>query len=354
MSKLINVGALTDLVESSGLKTRGNSRSWIFDCPKCGKRDKLFMLKENGNFVCWVCKETIGFKGAPEYALTEILNRPLSDLKRILYGEQAIQSQQFLVTKLKDFFGDEDEVDEDAGEIQEQVWPVDFYPIDHKFSARGLTYLQSRGIDLNLAQKYGLRYSPPTRRVIFPIQYQGKLYGWQARAVFDTDSYDPETGETSSVPKVLTAKGVRKEHMFMYMDNLVGDHAVLSEGPVDGIKADLCGGNVVSMGKAVSAQQVGILRNSGVKRLYLALDRDAATEIYRVAREFPDLTTYLMLAPRPWHDHGEMLTTEVLDTFNKAEVFTGAKIIDSIDDDFDSLYARSIKWKRSNARRRAR
>jgi hypothetical protein len=350
-----NEKALHDLINSSGLKPRENSRSWIFDCPKCGKEKKLFLLKTNGNFACWVCKDTIGYKGAPEYALTDLLNRSVTDLKRILYGESAIRSTQYLVTNLRDFFAEDDEMDEDAGELQEVLWPIDYYPIDHKFSGRGLAYLQGRGVSLELAQKYGVRYCPPSRRVIFPIQYQGKLYGWQGRAVFDTETYDPETGKTDSVPKVLTTKGLQKESLFMYMDNLGGEHAVLTEGPMDGIKADLCGGNVVSMGKAVSAQQVGLLRNSGVKRIYLALDRDAATEIYRVAREFYDVETYLMLAPRPWHDHGEMEPEGVLETFRQAQLFNNAVLIDGIDTDFEAVQARALRWqKRGDRGRRTR
>lgn len=344
--KPANKAVLNELVRSSGLPMRENSRSWIFTCPKCEK-DKLFMFKETGRFVCWICKETEGFMGNPEYALREMLGMPLSVLRLKLYGFEEQQAQMFLDVRLKDFFGDEDEIDEDAGEMEILAYPPDFYPIDHKFSARGLTYLQGRGIGLELAMKYNLRYCPPDRRVIFPITSQGNLYGWQGRFIEPSEYLDPETGDVYRTPKIVTPKGVRKENTLMFMDNLHGhDHAVVCEGPVDGIKADLCGGNVVTMGKAVSRAQINLLLNCGLKRIYLGLDPDAGLEILRLTREFAELENRLLLPEPGCEDLGASSCEGVLASFLAAPRINNAQIFAFVERDWETLTKRMVRHER--------
>jgi hypothetical protein len=47
------------------------------------------MFKSDGRFVCWVCAETSGFKGRPEFALQELLGMSLSSIKEKIYGDSA-------------------------------------------------------------------------------------------------------------------------------------------------------------------------------------------------------------------------------------------------------------------------
>ncbi len=120
----------------------------------------------------------------------------------------------------------------------------------------------------------------------------------------------------------------------MFANRLVGSkHVVVCEGPIDAIKADWCGGNVATMGKAVglgqvktlrdpdrlNRQQVGAICGAGIQKVYLALDDDAARETERLVRQFSDLEVYQMIPPAPYHDLGEMDYPEVL------ELFRGAK-----------------------------
>lgn len=347
--------ALNELVRASGLPFRENSRSWIFTCPKCEKPDKLFMFKETGRFVCWVCKETEGFMGSPEYALREMLGIPLGVIRRKLYGFEEQQAQLYLTVHLRDFFGEDDEIDEDAGELEIVAFPPDFYPIDHKFAYRGLAYLQGRGIGLDLAQKYGLRYCPPERRVIFPITSEGNLYGWQARFIEPSEYMDPETGDIYKTPKIITPKGVKKENTLMFMDNLHGyEHAVVTEGPVDGIKADLCGGNVVTMGKAVSRAQINLLLNCGLKRIYLGLDPDAGLEILRLTREFSELENYLLLPEAGQEDLGASSCEGVLQSFLSAPRINNAQIFAFVERDWNLITQRVVRHERLLEARRMR
>jgi DNA primase len=334
----VKTEVLADLIQSGGAPYRENSVSYIFTCPRCQKANKLYLRKGDGRFVCWVCKETEGFQGRPEFALTELLGVPLKELKSKLYGTEDPQATIYLEFRVKDFFADDDEVDLDADELQWVLWPLDCYEIGHRFAAKGLAYLEGRGVSAEMAARYGLRYCPPQQRVMFPIESGGTLYGWQGRKVGPTEFVDEETGETTSIPKVTTLKGVRKESTLMFADRLRdSEHAVVCEGPMDGLKADLCGGNVVTMGKAVSRQQIALLHNAGIRKVYLALDPDAANEIMRLVREFSDLEVYDMRAPEPFKDLGEMTPGDVLEVFRRARRITAANLVTYVERDFDRL-----------------
>ncbi len=334
----INRSALEDLI--SRTSHRQNSKSWIMTCPKCGKSDKLYMLKGSGRFCCWICKETEGFQGAPEYAFAALLNMSVKAVKKLLYGEIEIQGTVHLNLQLKDWFDDDEEVEE-AVELQPRGWPIDYHPIDHRFSKRGLDYLQQRGVSLEIAKMYDLRYSPDERRVIFPISSQGTLYGWQARSILPSVIETPN-GDVQTV-KIMTTKGLPKEHTLMYVDRLQGSqHAVLTEGPFDGIHAHWCGGNVVTMGKAVGKYQIGILRNAGIKRLYLGLDRDANDEIARIASEVGgEMELFLLFPPENYQDLGATPLETVHQAFLNAPRYRRGQML-SYADDFETVYKRRL------------
>lgn len=325
---------LREFLDRTGLSYKQNSRSYVFDCPKCRRKDKLYIEKKNGRFICFRCAEEDGYKGRPEFALADLALMPLSEVRKALYGEQYSGTAYELDLKLRDLFGDEDVIDEEAVvTIPQMYWPVDYYPIDHKSAARGAAYLAGRGIDLETARRYGLRYCPAKRRVIFPVELGDRLVGWQERLIVPNRSWDEENQEWRETPKMLSSKDIPTAHVVMFANRLVGSkHVVVCEGPVDAIKADLCGGNVATMGKAIgqgqidvirnpqklTQQQVGLLRYGGIEKVYLALDPDAAKETARLVNEFSDLEVYVMQPPKPYKDLGEMSPPEVLDLFHGA------------------------------------
>lgn len=314
------------MIENSGISYRQNSQSFIFVCPRCNKKDKLYIRKTDGRFVCFVCAEGEGkFKGKGEFALTELLQLPLGEVQRRLYGESFTGKmiEDLLQLQLYDFYGDDDEIEEDVtGTLPTLLWPLDFFTIDDPRSARGLKYLEEeRGIPLALAKTYNLRYCPSQRRVIFPVEVRGRLIGWQARSIMPSGwgEWTDKEGAIHTTPKILGNKGLRREIALMYGDKLNGsEHAVICEGPIDGIKAHLCGGNAVTMGKAVSDAQLKAIAYSGVKRVYLALDPDAAAEMDRICRALGHLELYHLLPLRGRKDLGEMTPEEVLGQFHKA------------------------------------
>lgn len=315
---------LKRVLKESGLSYTENSRSYIFTCPKCDKAKKLYIRKSDGRFVCFFCKELHGFHGRAEYGLSALLNVPVKDIVAVLYeGRVVHEGDAYLeMDELRDFFEDEDQEEVSHELVQ---WPIETYTMDDPKAARGLEYLKGRGIPQSIAMQYGLRYYPEQRRVMFPVQSGPHLFGWQARLVIPHIWYDQE-GNQREIPKILTSKGLRREHVLMFGDRLIGsDHAILCEGPVDGIKAHYCGGNVVTMGKAVSPTQVSLLKRVGVRRIYLALDPDAAEETERLVRDLGDLELYDMTATGA-KDLGEMSFEEVYELFLSCSPISASRV----------------------------
>lgn len=321
---------LKSLIETSGLKYKQTSRSWYFRCPRCAKKDKLYISKGNGRFVCFYCREIDGFQGKPEFALCELLGEPIAVIRERLYGTAIIDGSTHLDIDLRDFFGDGDELDEDADMFSTMHFPFDYYPIDTpKLAEKGALYLEGRGVPLDIAKQYNIRYCPTRRRVVFPVEYGGRVVGWQERLVIADRKVDEKTGEVIyEAPRLLSSKEIPRDNTLMFSDRLLGvNHAVLCEGPVDALKAHLCGGNVATMGKVVTEAQLNLLRNAGIKKLYVALDPDAWAEASAVVRRMGDLECYLMRPSPGYKDLGEMSMAQVYDTFKSAVRVTPAHIL---------------------------
>jgi DNA primase len=175
--------------------------------------------------------------------------------------------------------------------------------------------MEKRGIPVEVSAQYDLTYWASKQRVIFPIYLDGLVYGYQARTIVNAE------------PKILGSKGLKRDRLVMFSQRLTGDHAVVCEGPIDALKAHLCGGNVATMGKAVSSKQIELLRSKGVRKLYLALDPDAADETAKLVRDnWQDFEVYQMEVPHPYKDFGEMSFGEVRDCFDAAKRANPAKL----------------------------
>jgi hypothetical protein len=288
---------LEALIRNAGIAFRTNAKSFIFTCPLCDKADRLWMYRATGRFKCYHCATSKGFRGAPEFALKELTGRKIEDLRKELYGDEVVPAGYFLGFDFNDY-GEEDDTVEDIS-FTPMEWDANCKPLDHPHSARGVAYLEKkRGIPLSVAMQYRIRYNPVERAVAFPVYVDGVLVGWQYRVV-----YDPKPNQL----KVWTEGENFRENAVMFAERLLDcSHAVLCEGPVDALKAHLVGGNVASMGKEVSNGQIRMLLNAGVRKLYLALDPDAAGAIDPLLERFEGASVHLVKLPPGYKDIGEM------------------------------------------------
>lgn len=294
---------LKQTIEASGLKFKKSAASFIFDCPRCEKKDKLYIRRKDGAFICFYCAETEGFKGRCDYALAELMGLPLQEVRTLLFGSNNRVFKENLLNIKLTLDGFERE------EAQPIEMPADFFPIDSEWAQKGMAYVNSRGIPAEIAKEYGLMFNRASQRVIFPVLAKGKLYGYQARTIGRAE------------PKILTSTGLLRDRLVMFQDRLAqSPHAVICEGPVDAIKAHGCGGNIATMGKIVAEGQIRLIMAAGVKRIYLALDPDAGEEISLLAQKIGSEVELYHLVPAPgFKDLGEMSFDAVYGQFLKAE-----------------------------------
>ena len=318
--------ALRHIIEAGDQSFKENSVSFIFDCPLCGS-EKLYFRKSDGQFRCWKCAESVRFKGRAQWGLAALYGGRADDWQRLLEGEQGLRGRLDIV--LEDPWGDDEEVLDIREPLVNWEWPLLSVGADQLEFEPGRQYLRSRGIGEAMIQKYSIRYSPAENRVQFPFVVDGQLVGWQGRLCGPAEILDTLTGQYRKLNKVLTTiqDGVQGRH-FMFGDSLKhAKHAVLCEGPVDALKAELCGGNVASLGKAVTQYQLDYLGYC-VDSLYIGLDPDAVEDISRLVRDKRmGLKTYILPPPKGCKDLGEAEPEAVYEGFRTARQFYGGQII---------------------------
>jgi hypothetical protein len=269
---------LAQYIKDLGLSFHETSKSFMFNCPLCGGKDKLYIRKSDGRFRCFKCVTDKGFGGNVEYAIIELTDLPLKQVKESLYGS-AQERSGYLELQMKDFLDQEEDEEIQEEKLPILTWPYHCIPISEPGAQNGLSYLQGRGIPLDVANTYGIRYSPQNRAVVFPVQVGGDLLGWQYRTIDPHRFLVDDT--VKERPKAWSSPNLPRDKVFMFANRLKGaDAAVLTEGPIDCLKAHLFNqGNVAAMGKAISSAHVAILLRSGVKTVYVGLDPDAFSEL---------------------------------------------------------------------------
>lgn len=248
------------------------SRSFIFNCPCCGGKEKLYIEKSTGESVCFkqgtpMCPKN---RSTAEYALHCLTKIAIKAIKDLLYSKEfVIQSDIASFTDLIK----ETKTSKNKDTLELGTLEMHFHPIDTEESRPGIYYLLKRGITLEMMKKYDIMYSPVMRRVIFPVIMDQKIYGWQGRAIDNVDK----------AFRMHNMPGPWKTLTLMFYDNIVNkEFAILAEGPVSALKFEKVGNFVASMGKGISQTQLELLRKAGIKKLYLALDRDADDKLEQI------------------------------------------------------------------------
>ena len=335
-SRKVNAEALVELLRTEGIDFQNGSKSWVLDCPLCGKR-KFAIRKTDGYSKCYKCGED--FKGWADFTLAKLLKSSRAELARLIYG---VSYSTFTTKKVEDLdrfvdhWGEQSPVDEEEIVLSGPQWPLeifvspDHHPLESRVGAPGLAYLENRGVSLELAQEYGVKYDPVQERVIFPIVIEGVLRGWQGRLIRRVQYVD-KSGHERELPKVMT-EGEVGGKILGFQDRLKGlDYGIITEGPFDAIKMHLCGGNTFTMGKSVTPVQLDIyVRHYGLRKIYIGLDDDAADEVMRVVRAltaYGDITMYRIEAAPGREDLGAGTLDENLEQFRAARRVVPGQLI---------------------------
>jgi len=335
---------LLDILRNVPGGFRREGTAVVTKCPKCLKSNLRFRIIDPPKstypcrFTCFsaVCSSN-KYSGHPEYALSEILGISIHEARTLLYGRNnsiTIKSSDFKKIDLESLQIES----ESSTKLVPCSMPSIYLPIDHNASERGLAYLQSRGIPLDIAKHYGVRYSPTDRSIVFPIVSNSKLVGWQTRLVIPHKWKDAD-GKINISNKTSTSFGFKRQ-VWMFGDNLINsDHAFVLEGPVDAIKAHKCGGNVASLGKELTNGLINVLSSYKWRKLYCGLDKDAVIEITKLVKEFdqfykyPNREVYLVDWPDRLDNEGKQIDAgglsfdEVYDCFRSARKTSSNSVI---------------------------
>ena len=310
------IAASEDVLENilaSGSHTFKNGRkSWILECPDCGKM-KLWIRKKDGIGCCFRCGTKYAGKSLL-FLLSRIYGIEVDVLQELLYNDTQQFNTEFddLIVSFEDYFEteDKDEVTVDQIEI-----PDNIVFLSHPHAWAGVEYLKKRGVSIEIAEHYDVRYDIEQRRVVFPVKNGDYWVGWQGRWIGDPDSID--------APRRIDTRGQINGKYIMFDHRLKGiKHAIITEGPFDAIKCHLCGGNTATMGKTLSDQQVKIYKNSDIDRLYVGLDNDAFIENENILRQLDGyMEVYRLKTPPGREDLGASTFEEVKQSFEQSKNF---------------------------------
>lgn len=306
-----------EFIEKFGYDVKIRPATLYTTCPKCGRNDKFSVRKSDGATVCYHGSCTYGSSRPFHYWIAAVKKISLEQAKTILFGiEEAEMSDLGLDLKL-DFHKRTEAAEEEILPIE---WPPEgVYKIDGIGGVDGASYLNKRGIPSDIALKYDIRYSPKQSRVFFPILMDDECYGYQARHI---DKVDAKF-------RMRNNEGYQRGQLVMFYNNLTkSSHAIIAEGPIDALKFDKCGGNIATLGKVVTDKQLQSIIDTGIEKIFLALDEDANIEtinlfekitlpVYKV--ELPESVKQRCKTQGKKADFGECTFDECFKAFNEAE-----------------------------------
>jgi hypothetical protein len=312
---------IKEILSENGISLRETSRSFHAKCPECGKPDKLYIDKKTGATVCF--RDSWHFKGSFPYYLAKTLGISIEEARQMVLSDgNPVDVNAPLII---DLLGS-NKVDEEQEYLQPIHWP-EIGTESAISNQEAFAYAQGRGIDTVMMAKYDMQFDPYSRRLQIPIKMQGICYGWQGRAI---DPVEPKH-------KVRNNVGFNRGKLVMFTDNLINsEHCIVSEGPFDALKFELCGGNVATMGNVVTPEQLETIFSFPFKRFYVALDEDSPAEIRKLALA-SQVEAYIITVPQSAKDRckalnkkadfGECTFEECLQAFKDAKPFDSTTLL---------------------------
>ncbi len=277
---------LEEFLDDNAIYYHSRENSVTIVCPNCQK-EKLDIHKSELNYICYYCADHSNPVRGPN------ATKLLSDISGINYGIVKRKLSGFVsltefAESMNQSFSTSPQVIKPV--ITEKIITLPEYALHlnaHSSKSAVDYLLNKRGIPVEIAIKYNLKYDYKRKEIVFPVYDGEKLVGYQTRSV------DP------TCPKAfqkMTLKGFDKSDFLMFENSIHNHQAILAEGPISALKfAHTSIGFVASMGKYVSEKQMLRLRDKGVKQIFLALDVDAFNETKKLMLKFEHLFEFYLL-----------------------------------------------------------
>lgn len=256
---------------------RKSTKNWfVFDCPFCGKKDKMAVHPYFQYVKCWSC----------DYR--ERVNKFLLDTTDLdLSG----------IFLLIDSYGYSNQIDSEFEPLKREVGksnielPKGYKLItqgNNNLSNRARKYLVNRGFDIEYMSYLGIGYCDESATdyiddyfgyIIIPFKKDGYLYYFNARDFLGR----PLRYKNPSTEKF----NVGKASLLWNEDALsIQDRIFIMEGVFSALTVKDEG--VATMGKSVSREQIFKLKSSDVEEIVICLDSGCKRESYTLASNLID------------------------------------------------------------------
>lgn len=311
--------ALLNLLERVlGKSSRGNHGNYKFVCPfhvsnPPGKK-KLEINLENQNWSCWTCKNINKTSGKTIKSLFNKLELPeeyFKELKFIIPNNKTkqVEIQPNQVELPKEFTSILDNIYFESKKTKN---------LKQIFANKSFNYLKNRGITEQDIKKYNIGYCFEgiyEGRIIIPsYNEKGKLNYFMARDITDS-SYQKYKNPVVKNDDIIG--------MELYINwNLP---IVLVEGIFDFLT--LKRNCIPLFGKNISEALMKKIVTSKIKKIYIALDKDAIKDSLKYCEELMKMGKEIYLVELDGKDINSIGFNHFLEILEKTPIFTFQKLI---------------------------
>lgn len=287
---------LTEVFENNSISFKVNAKSFILQCPLCDKTDGVYLWRNTGFGRCHKCTHEY----SPQSFLVSVIGCSYHEARKLLYTGVLVRPKPTLEAHLG-------KKTTKKAPIKEFVMPYNFFKLDGSSRVNdGEKYLLDRGVKLEVARQFDVRYCPATKRIIFPVFQERKCVGWQAR----------DTTGKSELRYTSPSGFNRSQSLLGYQQSYNSNHLVVVEGPFDFLQVAILGGAVCTFGKEISKPQMEMIKKHPAKKIYLGLDPDAQSYNDTYASFFqPEKEVLIIQPPSHREDFGECTEKEIEESF---------------------------------------
>lgn len=285
-------------------------KSLIVDCPDCGREQKTYIRKSNGQTICFVCNKRWGWRGI----VAALFHISIPEAENLVIGHNIDLSEKLTIElKGRDELADETFEDEDKEPLKRVFLDFGFVHVER--SERGAEYMFKRGAtDPNAWVRFDVRYNALMDGVVFPVYSDGVCVGYQTRFI------NPKQGQA----KAQTMPGMPTARVMLNYDNARKlKNLIVVEGPFDCIKTDLVAPDTASVstfGKRMSADHIRMVAESSAENVYLGQDPDAWKDLQPYWMELAKKkNVFRIFPPNGRKDFGECSTEEIKQALGDAQ-----------------------------------
>jgi DNA primase len=185
-------------------------------------------------------------------------------------------------------------------------------------------YMLGRGITMEAHKLLRIGYDAKDNRIVFPHFFDGKLVGWQKRAIPPDNVYRwlatcpqwPKYKSSSGMPKSETLYGWDQ----LWCGNPACDHVVVVESPMSVARAysEVIHNVVATFGAYVAKAQIDLLKQFRSVTVWMDDDPAGQRGCHKLVKALYRHTEVLVVTPDKGRDLGDCTYEQAIDKLNAA------------------------------------